>query len=212
MEYHHQLKDVILQMNTLKITPKYILNDTDYDNDNNYKININYESFENIIIGLSEQTINKLYDIVLSNQLSELTIINFNTNSNTNSENLCNFFKIYQYAINGLLLSENNNNVIPDRFINILDSNEFIKNYSHHLTELYSFCCWDSNNEIYNYMNSYTKNILINIKKLINMSLELIKNKNSIRELSNIEIYQILKYINNITLSSIYITFKYPLY
>ena len=53
MEYHHQLKDVILQMNTLKITAKYILNDTDYDNDNNYKININYESFENIIIGLS---------------------------------------------------------------------------------------------------------------------------------------------------------------
>ena len=61
-------------------------------------------------------------------------------------------------------------------------------------------------------MNSYTKNILINIKKLINISLKLIKNKNSIRELSNIEIYQILKYINNITLSSIYITFKYPLY
>jgi len=211
MEYHHQLKDVILQMNTLKITPKYILNDTDYDNDNNYKININYESFENIIIGLSEQTINKLYDIVLSNQLSELTIINFNTNFNTNSENLWNFFKIYQYAINGLLLSENNNNVIPDRFINILESNEFIKNCYHHLTELYSFCCWDSNNEIYNYMNSYTKNILINIKKLINISLKLIKNKNNIRELSNIEIYQILKYINNITLSAIYIIFKYPL-
>ena len=61
-------------------------------------------------------------------------------------------------------------------------------------------------------MNSYTKNILINIKKLINISLELIKNKNSIRELSNIEIYQILKYINNITLSAIYIIFKYPLY
>ena len=61
-------------------------------------------------------------------------------------------------------------------------------------------------------MNSYTKNILINIKKLINISLKLIKNKNSIRELSNIEIYQILKYINNITLSAIYITFKYPLY
>ena len=54
MEYHHQLKDVILQMNTLKITPKYILNDNDYE------ININHESFENIIIGLSEQTINKL--------------------------------------------------------------------------------------------------------------------------------------------------------
>ena len=46
MEYHHQLKDVILQMNTLKITPKYILNDNDYE------ININHESFENIIIGL----------------------------------------------------------------------------------------------------------------------------------------------------------------
>lgn len=202
MEYHHQLKDVILQMNTLKITPKYILND------NENEININYESFENIIIGLSEQTINKLYDIVLSNQLSELTIIN----SNKNSENLWNFFKIYQYANQGLLLSENNNNVIPDRFINILESNEFIKICYHHLTELYLFCCWDSNNEIYNYMNSYTKNILINIKKLINISLELIKNKNSIRELSNIELYQIFKYINNITLLSIYITFKYPLY
>ena len=201
MEYHHQLKDVILQMNTLKITAKYILNDNDSE------ININHESFENIIIGLSKQTINKLYDIVLSNQLSELTIINFNTNS----ENLCNFFKIYQYAINGLLLSENNNNVIPDRFINILESNEFIKNCYHHLTELDSFCCWDSDNEIYNYMNSYTKNILINIKKLINISLKLIKNKNNIRELSNIEIYQILKYINNIILSTIYIIFKYPL-
>ena len=207
MEYHHQLKDVILQMNTLKITPKYILNDNDYDNDNDYKININHESFENIIIGLSEQTINKLYDIVLSNQLSELTIIN----SNTNSENLWNFFKIYQYANQGLLLSENNNNVIPDRFINILESNGFIKNCYHHLTELYSFCCWDSNDAIYNYINNYTKNILINIKKLIKILLNLIKNKNNIRELSNIEIYQILKYINNITLSSIYITFKYPL-
>ena len=129
MEYHHQLKDVILQMNTLKITPKYILND------NENEININYESFENIIIGLSEQTINKLYDIVLSNQLSELTIINFNTNS----ENLLNFFKIYQYANQGLLLSENNNNVIPDRFINILESNGFIKNCYHRLNELYSF-------------------------------------------------------------------------
>lgn len=201
MEYHHQLKDVILQMNTLKITPKYILND------NENEININYESFENIIIGLSEQTINKLYDIVLSNKFSELTIIN----SNTHSENLWNFFKIYQYAIQGLLLLENNNNVIPDRFINILESNEFIKNCYHRLNELYSFCCWDSNNEIYNYMNSYTKNILINIKKLINISFELIKNKNSIRELSNIELYQILKYINNIILSTIYIIFKYPL-
>lgn len=201
MEYHHQLKDIILQMNTLTITPKYILND------NENEININYESFENIIIELSDQTINKLYDIVLSNQFSELTIIN----SYTNSENLWNSFKIYQYANNGLILSENNNNVIPDRFINILESNEFIKICYHYLNELYSFCCWDSKNEMYNYMNSYTKNILINIKNLINISLELIKNKNSIRELSNIELYQILKYINNITLSAIYIIFKYPL-
>ena len=58
MEYHHQLKDVILQMNTLKITPKYILNDNDYE------ININHESFENIIIGYLSLTAKKFYYLV----------------------------------------------------------------------------------------------------------------------------------------------------